>query len=1306
MCKPLDFSMLNVKSRKPIGYPPGMKFRSWAALALSILILGEVPLSMRAADRYAVKLHGQTIGVVDIDSYETAGPDGHAERVTEIRNHNRFSRQGTPFDLQSLTRYVEDSSSGSPLSFSHRAELGDEPLMLAEGSVQGNALGLRLVQNNAPAAGSAPIAGESFAFAGGERIEQLYSRHFQDPEGSNFRFQTLNLAASPEIVDTEVTAEGLERDPAILALAQADAPETPGGAAGLRRFAVRNPVDQNSTVYEWRNAQGKLYRAQSPGNGMEMVFAQQAQVNPEVLDLVSSTQVLTNVIAQPRKTYEALYRIAPLSGRSVDWRSFPESVWQRQEDVSVPTLQSATPNQLYLRVKQVEPPDAAVPLPIRIDDPRYLQATPYMQSTDELVERTAQDIVGSEKRAYFAARMLRDWVYKNITHKSLRLGLASARETLVSREGDCTEHAVLLAALARSLKIPSRVAIGLVYVPENSQTLGQFVYHMWTEVYIGDRDRGQWYPLDASFPEAMPDATHIKLADSALTSTRDVLDLSNRIAWLMGQIRIDVVKALSPAGSVLSIGADPNVTSAMDIPKFDIQKIDLKTLSRKAIKHYRVELPPRALSLDSPEGLFTHGVELLSKGQYDEAVDAFRKAAAKTKRPAVQYRLAERLASIEMYDLARENFDRAAQADRRFAPLVDSWYSAFFPRESLSPEAQRRFAQAVGLQTTSTGEEDDVKAADLLKQVYQEFPRYVPVLMHLGSLAERNGYYKEASQDFAMAASVEPALCNIHERQGDAAMQEEKYQAASQYYAQTLACYRPHNFVQSKTWTDDLQAKEKLARGAAMLAANAKSATGWLETGKALYMQQRYPEAASAIRNALAYAPNSAEARLYQFKLLYQDNRWLEMQAAYGRLGTIAQRHAHAAFVKGLYEMRTRQYPRAVQSLKRAIAMDPATPDPYITLAETYQRVGELESKASQYNQYAETTLRTGLGAMRSEWNRYRMLMALGNQLFENGKAEDARLMADQALDINPVSARAYRLKGQAQLYAGDVDAARDTLETALALDANDVTTLTFLGHTAEELGQVPVALDYYLRANKTDPADSKAAEALRSLIVQHNLAAKKPKPVMTLSPDERDYVIQLFALSKQSRLYRIQNLEALNQLIGSDFAEVNIKNILNQPVLVESLNDHSNRMMALYKNLRATKAPVRLGALHNEMQRFLYNAVIRSQANAQYYEAGWVASKALENLNKNLEEMEATAETDFASLKKHIDQLGQQITPDVLAALRDEGAGYDVDQSGDRIQQLEQALKDKLTPKDKKKDAPAEKKPPQEKAPAEESAG
>jgi hypothetical protein len=66
-------------------------------------------------------------------------------------------------------------------------------------------------------------------------------------------------------------------------------------------------------------------------------------------------------------------------------------------------------------------------------------------------------------------------------------------------EGDCNEHAVLLAALGRAAGLPTRVVAGTVYLD------GAFYYHAWCEVWVG-----RWVSIDPTFHQFPADATHIK----------------------------------------------------------------------------------------------------------------------------------------------------------------------------------------------------------------------------------------------------------------------------------------------------------------------------------------------------------------------------------------------------------------------------------------------------------------------------------------------------------------------------------------------------------------------------------------------------------------------------------------------------------------------------------------------------------------------------------------------------------------------------------------------------------------------------
>jgi hypothetical protein len=103
-----------------------------------------------------------------------------------------------------------------------------------------------------------------------------------------------------------------------------------------------------------------------------------------------------------------------------------------------------------------------------------------------------------------------------------------------TKEGDCTEHAVLLMALCRARKIPARGAMGLVYYPP----LQGFAYHMWTEVWMEDR----WVPLDATLGNGGIGAAHLKLAHSNLKGS-DKYSAFLPVHAVLGKLKLEVVDA-------------------------------------------------------------------------------------------------------------------------------------------------------------------------------------------------------------------------------------------------------------------------------------------------------------------------------------------------------------------------------------------------------------------------------------------------------------------------------------------------------------------------------------------------------------------------------------------------------------------------------------------------------------------------------------------------------------------------------------------------------------------------------------------
>ncbi len=160
-------------------------------------------------------------------------------------------------------------------------------------------------------------------------------------------------------------------------------------------------------------------------------------------------------------------------------------------------------------VVRVPPEDRRQKVPIR--DPNdamaeYLEPNSMLQSDATAIIDLARATIGKEEDAWNAGVQLERAVNERIRKKSMNVAFASALEVCDSGEGDCSEHAVLLAALCRAVGIPSRVAMGLVYVG------GIFGGHAWTEVSID----GEWYALDGTIGRGSVDPTHVRFGVTSL----------------------------------------------------------------------------------------------------------------------------------------------------------------------------------------------------------------------------------------------------------------------------------------------------------------------------------------------------------------------------------------------------------------------------------------------------------------------------------------------------------------------------------------------------------------------------------------------------------------------------------------------------------------------------------------------------------------------------------------------------------------------------------------------------------------------
>ncbi len=173
------------------------------------------------------------------------------------------------------------------------------------------------------------------------------------------------------------------------------------------------------------------------------------------------------------------------------------------------------------------------------DDPANTGTSVMIDPEDKLIAALARRAQRSADDGPMAlAEAMRKAAYQHISRKGYETAFASASETAKTRTGDCSEHAVLLAAMLRSQDIPARVATGLVFVPDLDNGRGIFGWHMWTQAMIDDA----WVDLDATLPgDATHHAGHITTATATLADGGSESQM-NSLMLMIGNLQIDVLE--------------------------------------------------------------------------------------------------------------------------------------------------------------------------------------------------------------------------------------------------------------------------------------------------------------------------------------------------------------------------------------------------------------------------------------------------------------------------------------------------------------------------------------------------------------------------------------------------------------------------------------------------------------------------------------------------------------------------------------------------------------------------------------------
>jgi len=306
-----------------------------------------------------------------------------------------------------------------------------------------------------------------------------------------------------------------------------------GPDRGLRevKFEQSLPGAANIKTIVYCRKDWSTQKVVSPLMKMEMREATANEalkpIGEQEIDFALDTMLKVEGLENTDSAKSIKYRIAVEGAAPAE--IFAESNYQ--------TIRKLSENEAELTITLQELPDDLLDLKEHLTvDEEYLQSSQFLEADAAIIRELAER--GSEDgHPVKIAVALKKFVQGYVSDKNFSTAMATATEVAHSKAGDCTEHAVLLAALLRTKKVPSRVAIGFVYSPQHKA----FVGHMWTEAWLTDR----WFPLDAALGNVGKNCGYLTISTSALSDqgiapTVEFLPMLH----LLGRTKIDVVEMI------------------------------------------------------------------------------------------------------------------------------------------------------------------------------------------------------------------------------------------------------------------------------------------------------------------------------------------------------------------------------------------------------------------------------------------------------------------------------------------------------------------------------------------------------------------------------------------------------------------------------------------------------------------------------------------------------------------------------------------------------------------------------------------
>jgi hypothetical protein len=507
--------------------------RRTTALFLSVFLCVQLPLVHAARaepgglDRwYIVEIDGRKAGWAR--EAEVGGENDTISSTSEL--HFTFQRMGQAAKVSASTRFVE-TKAGDLVEMGSAQTLGTEEVKETYTFIRG-------IAGNEVRRVTETVGGkkeETLSWPEGEwrspaQARRLVEQHLRDG-AETITYSTLDPSAGLTVVT--LTQRIVNRGAIV---------EAAGKTVPAVEWEVTNSLMPGITGRDFVDTRGVALRSELNFGGMKMVMlasekeAALSDFAPPEMMAQTLVKPEGKKIERPREATRGVYILSMNDGSDMpDLPSVGAQVAERLDAkrVRVEVVRGRTSQELAMAPREL--------------DPTVQPSTMIASWNDESLSSLAHSVWPASGLAPFASAYgpkAARFVAEYINEESFGVGFATSSEVVRTRRGDCTEHAVLLAALLRAEFIGARVVSGVVYVagPDGA---GVFGYHMWTQARDVEEDKRVWLDLDAAILPANDspgvDATHIALSTSTMADGEMINSMASLVG-LLGRLKIEVVE--------------------------------------------------------------------------------------------------------------------------------------------------------------------------------------------------------------------------------------------------------------------------------------------------------------------------------------------------------------------------------------------------------------------------------------------------------------------------------------------------------------------------------------------------------------------------------------------------------------------------------------------------------------------------------------------------------------------------------------------------------------------------------------------